>query len=237
MASPSSLNARRLVARVKLRWSRYLNLLLMLSMPGSREAFCQESSHGISRPVSVVDAIEMTRLADPLYLSGGSSRGRVAQFSPDLKHFVVLLTKGNLQHNTNEFSLLLYKTSEAFNTPSPDVLLTMASSSNREAIKEVKWLEDNETVAFLGENPAEFPQVYRFNIRTRRLERMTHHPTAIVNYDISANGREVVFVAEPPATKIVDTEKTRREGIVVTTQEIPDILSGDGRVPSWRDSK
>jgi len=172
----------------------------------------------------------MTRLADPLYLDGASSKGRVAQFSPNGKYFLVLLTRGNVERNTNEGYLLLYKTSQAFHSPKPDTLLTMSSSSNRQAIKEIKWLDDNETVTFLGEEPGQLSQVYRFNIRSKHLESITQYPTTLFNYDISADGGEVVFVADPPVTKM-DTEKARREGIVVSTQTLDAILAGDCAKP------
>jgi hypothetical protein len=65
------------------------------------------AGYGTARPVTIVDAIEMTKLADPSYWGGGSSAGRVAQFSPDGTKFVVVLKKGNLENNTNEYSILL----------------------------------------------------------------------------------------------------------------------------------
>jgi hypothetical protein len=60
-----------------------------------------------NRAVTVEDAIEMTRLADPGYLGGGGSAGRVAIFSPDKSRFAVVLRKG---HNSNEYSLILWQT-------------------------------------------------------------------------------------------------------------------------------
>ncbi len=169
----------------------------------------------------------MTRLADDFYFKGGSSAGRVAHFSPDGKQFTIILKKGNVELNTNEFSLLLFHTADALRSPRPEVLLTMSSSSNRDAIKNVNWLEDSETVAFIGENPGEVPQVYTFNVSTKGLTPVTNHSTAIVNYAISKNGKEVFFAADPPRTRFADTEEARRAGIVITTQSIDRILSGD----------
>jgi hypothetical protein len=139
----------------------------------------------------------------------------------------VLLRKGNLEQNTNEFSLFLFQTAEAFSSPKPELLLRMSSSSNRDAIKNVNWLEDNETVAFIGENRGQVPQLYTVNVRTKGLAKLTTHATPIGNYAISANGQKVLFAADPPPRKIVDTEETRRNGIVITTQPLPDVLAGD----------
>ena len=105
------------------------------------------------RPVTVADSIQMTRLGDPSYTDGAPSKGIVAKFSPDGKHFVVVLKKGNLEANTNEYSLVLFQTAEVFQSPEPRVLVSLASSSNRPAIDNVRWLDDNDTILFLGEHP------------------------------------------------------------------------------------
>jgi dipeptidyl aminopeptidase/acylaminoacyl peptidase len=194
---------------------------------GGFATFAQNASDGRKRPVTVEDAILMTRLADDRYFKGGPSSGHVAHFSPDGKQLIFVLSKGNLDRNTNEFSLLLYHTADVLRSSKSEVLVTMSSSSNRSAIKNATWLEDSETVAFIGENFGEVPQVYMFNIKTKRLNRVTSHPTAVVNYAISANGKEVFFAADPPNTRFVDPEEARRSGIVITTQSIYRILSGD----------
>jgi len=182
------------------------------------------------RAVTVPDSIEMTRLSDSDY-DLGASKGHVAKFSPDGSQFLIVVEKGNLQSNTNECSVLLFRTSEVWHSPKPQVLLTMISSSNREAIQNIRWLPDNETVAFLGENSGEVPQVYTFNIRTKRLNRVTNHATPIIRYDISSDGKVIIFEAEPPLRKSVDTPETRRKGLVVSTQNLLDILTGDRYPP------
>jgi dipeptidyl aminopeptidase/acylaminoacyl peptidase len=178
------------------------------------------------RGVTVADAIQMRRLGDPAYF-GGSSKFNVANFSPDGKRFIVIVTKGNLEQNTNQYALLLFRTSLLFNSPKPEVLLKMSSSSNREGIKDLKWLSDNETVVFIGENLRDSPQVYALNIRTKRLERLTSHPTPIVAFDTTEKGDELIFQADPPEKRVMDTAQARRDGIVVTTQLLKQLLAGD----------
>ena len=172
------------------------------------------------------DAIEMTRLADPEYTAGGPSKGRVANFSPDGKRFVVALRKGNLEKNANEFSLLLFESSKVFSTPARDVLFTMASSSNRDAIKHLRWLNDNETLAFIGETPGSLPQIYTFSTRTRRLQQRTHHATGVNGYDITGDGREIVFIADPPPSGAGEDTRIQRQGIFIEGQTLPDLMAG-----------
>src|SRR5207253_4550473 len=136
--------------------------------------------------------------------------GLVAHFSPDGKRFVVVLRRGNLKQNTNDFSLLLYQTDTVFHSPKPDILLRMSSSSPyRAAISEIGWLADSETLAFLGESPDEVSQVYTFNVRTRLLKKLTNHPTAITSYALTGDGRELVFAAEPTPTNNIETDQER----------------------------
>jgi dipeptidyl aminopeptidase/acylaminoacyl peptidase len=168
--------------------------------------------------VTVSDAIRMTVWANREYFLGGVSNDPVALFSPDGTQFVIVLRRGNLEANTNEYSLLLFWTKDAFNNPKPDVLTTMSSSSNHEAIENVRWLNDNETVVFLGENVGENPEIYSLNVKSLHLEKLTHHPTPVVAYDISPNGQTIVYEAAPQRTSSSTTEATRKNGVVISTQ-------------------
>src|SRR5215468_5740527 len=178
------------------------------------------------RAVTVADTIEMTEWADRRYTAGAPSAGRVGVFSPDGKQFVVLLKKGNLATNTNEYSIVWFD-AETSPAARPQVLITMTSSSNREGIKNVKWLGDNETIVFLGENSGEIPQVYSLSVKSRKLTKLTSHPTPIVSYDISRSGDQIVFEAHPPSIKKIDTPEVRRKGIVITGGYPDNILTED----------
>ncbi len=169
----------------------------------------------------------MTQWADRNYAAGGSSTGRVGIFSPDGKRFAVVLKKGNLTSNTNELSILLFDTKTSSEKAKPQLLVTMSSSSNREGIKNVKWLDDNETIVFLGENPGETPQIYSLNIKSRRWRKLTSHSSVIVAYEISRSGGQIVFEAHPPSVKKIDTPEVRRKGIVITGGYPDDILTED----------
>lgn len=180
------------------------------------------------RPISVKDSIGMTMLATSYF---GNEPNQIAHFSPDGQRFVLLLKKGNLEGNTNEYSVLLYRAADALRAPKPEVLLQMSSSSNREAIIQLRWLADSHTLTFIGENPGESSQVYSFNIGTRRLKRLTNQPTPILNYDITPNGRVLTFIAEPAPAKIAEPEKELSREIVIQGQSLDRILAGDYSLP------
>jgi dipeptidyl aminopeptidase/acylaminoacyl peptidase len=167
----------------------------------------------------------MTKLGYPEYWWGAPARGHVAQFSPDREKFVVVLRRGDLENNTNEYSMLLWQTQDIFRSPASDVLLTMSSSSNRPAIQNVKWLPDNETVVFLGENVGEQSQLYALNVQTRTLRKLSESRDNILAYDVSPSGGYFAYVASSVAENLWD-DKTRRTGVRISTQMIEDILAG-----------
>jgi dipeptidyl aminopeptidase/acylaminoacyl peptidase len=174
----------------------------------------QEARSGEKRPITVDDMIGMTSVSS------------AAVFSPDGKKFLLVLKRGNVSKNTNEFSLLLYLSSKVLTTSRPTVLVNMVSSSNREAISHVRWLSDSERIVFLGENPGELPQVYEVNASTHLVRALTSHATGIANFDITADGRTLLFAAEP--TKKLgrhDWEEISRQGVLVEGHELSDLLA------------
>jgi dipeptidyl aminopeptidase/acylaminoacyl peptidase len=182
------------------------------------------------RPVTVRDVISMKRLGLPdNVLSGpvGPIRDLAVSFSPDGKRFVVILKKGNLDQDTNDYSVLLYHTSQALSSPQPEVLFTLSSSSNREAVRNIKWLADSETLAFIGEDLGELPQVYEYSVPKNRLDKVTTHPTAVVAYEISADGKTILFEADPAAQNFGNSGIGNAAAITITTQGIIEILAGD----------
>jgi hypothetical protein len=176
------------------------------------------------RPVTVADSIQMTRLGDPSYTNGAPSKG-VAKFSPDGKRFVVILRKGNLEANTNEYSLVLFQTSAVFQSPEPQVLVSLASSSNRPAIDNVLWLDDNDTILFLGEHPGEQTQLYSLKCSSKELTKLTSSATNLTSFVTTANGKEIVFTAKSAVSTFL-TAKASRNGIAVTSEDVTDLIRG-----------
>jgi len=178
------------------------------------------------QPVTVRDVVSMTRLEDTSFISGNSS---IAHFSPDGSRFVVVVRKGNMERKTNDFSLLLYSTADALHSPKPGVLVTMSSTSERDAITKVQWLADNETLAFLGEEPGEKPQVYKFNVRSKKLARLTDHHTTVYDYAIDDEGQGVVFRAASPSMESINNgspQQSSLKQVVINGQELISLLRG-----------
>ena len=138
------------------------------------------------RGVTVADVIEMTQIVtlddDPL-----------ASFSPDGTRVIVVVKKGNLRDNTNEYSILLWKDKGIDEWSLPRSLLTLRSSSIRPAIRHVRWLADSKTILFLGESKGELQQVYSLDTERSLLAKLTNHPTNVLSYSATADGHTLVF--------------------------------------------
>jgi len=169
-----------------------------------------------------------------MYTQGGSSKGIVAKFSLDGKHFVVILKKGNLEANTNEYSLVLFQAAEVFQSPAPRVLVSLASSSNRPAIDDVRWLDDNDTILFLGEHPGEQTQLYSLKCSSGELKKLTSSATNLTSFVATASGEEVVYAAKNAVSTFL-TESALQQGIVVTNELVTDLIQGSYGGPQGDD--
>ncbi len=150
--------------------------------------------------------------------------------SPDGRLHAVVVKRGDVERNTNVFSLLVFKSEALFAGPKPDTVLTLASSSNRPAIGHVRWLADSRSLVFLGERPGESPQVYTLDLGTRQLTPRTSHATEISSYDIAPSGNSVVYAAKPVADTSTYASMRQRGFVLRPAQFVGDVLMG-----AWAD--
>jgi dipeptidyl aminopeptidase/acylaminoacyl peptidase len=179
------------------------------------------------RPATVTDLVSMVKPGDPIYdatFLGKDIADKIALFSPNQEKFIVLLKKGVIQNNTNQYSILLWRTAEVFTTPTPDVVVTLSSSSNEPAIAGLQWL-DNDTIAFIGKQPGEPAQAFTLNLRERVPKKLTNHPTNLVWFGVDRSGRHVSYIAENPAQTLFN-DITKRRGLVVSDEPIEELITG-----------
>jgi dipeptidyl aminopeptidase/acylaminoacyl peptidase len=198
-----------------------------LAVPMRRSAGIRNTTEGSERrqqhAVTVADAIQMTQFGDLNYIRGMSAKYDVAHFSPNGKQFVIVTARGNIDTNTNEYFLLLFQTDQALRSPVAEVLVTMSSSSNSPGISDITWV-NNSTIAFRGENPGEVQQVYEVDCETRRITKLTNQPSGITAYAFTPNGKEFFFLTPRPEPFLDGS--AARQGVVITTQLLPDLLAG-----------
>ena len=106
------------------------------------------------QPVTVADTISMTEVVDE-----GSGLQDFMLLSPDQEHFTVVVKRGDLRTDERVFSLLVFRTSAVFYEQTQTVA-ALASSSNEDGIRDVRWLND-QTLTFLGTTPQAGSQVTR----------------------------------------------------------------------------
>ena len=188
-------------------------------------AICVCTSSSGQRDITVEDSIEMTRWADADYLLGADPESNIASFSPDGKRFVIVLRKADLAKNANVYSVYLFTTSSVFDSQVPRTLVRMFSTSNDPAIRGVKWLSDSQSLAFIGVREPGPSEVYTLHIGARRLVQRTHHRTGVDQFDISPDGKRIVFTAKGKDGPELSQEQ-RMHGIVVETQTLEQILGG-----------
>ena len=214
---PEKMNARRssLLILICLAGAPWLVSIQAAAAQAAGKASTERSA--AKSPVTVADAIEMTQIGHRPGSDDYRSHDNVVEFSPDRSKFVFVTSRGNLKNNTVEFSLLVFRTADAFQSSSPEVVATLASSSNRDAVTKVNWLPDNDTIVFLGEQPGENPQVYKVSCRTRQLVKLTNQPTLIADYAVSRAGDRIIYVAPPELGPVLSEEKLQR-GFAITSE-------------------
>lgn len=196
-------------------------LVFLIVLPAFGEG--NESSSGEGRRLTVADTIQMTAWANRSYAWNSAPDGPVAIFSPDRSQFIVALKRGNIDRDTVESSLLLFESKSVFLHPQPRILITMSSTSNRDAIQGAKWLDDK-SVVFLGESPGATPQIYRLEVESGHIQKLTDHPTPIVAFDMSKEGGEIVYEAMPQVDAISDAHDAIKSAIPITTQRLADLF-------------
>jgi hypothetical protein len=190
-------------------------------------------------PVTVADLIGMTTV-------GGQAEEycnfECTVVSPDGEMVAVLVRRGNLVRNTIDYSLLTFRTADLLRASRPDTVATRSSSSNRPAFARLRWLADNATLAFLGEDELKQQQVYTVDTRTHAVTQRTHATAEILSsfagatgYDITTIGGPVFYIANPSDTG--QYADLRAHGFVLSPHARVDAaITGNWRgvVPSLR---
>ena len=180
-----------------------------------------QSNEEAKHHITVADTIRMTTLPETACAGGDAAGSRFACFSPNGERFVVVTETGHPDTNENEFFLLLFETNEALHHPSAKRLLSMRSRSNRDAIRNVKWV-GNDKLYFIGEVHGT-AQVYSLSVRTRQLRRWTNHPGPIVDFDVDGQENAIVYAAEPSPPSKQSIEEKIGHGYAITLETLGEV--------------
>ena len=87
------------------------------------------------------------------------------------------------------------------------------------------WLDDNDTILFLGERPGETAALYSLKCSSKELIRLTNHATNITSFVTTANGQVIAYASESPVATFL-TESVARKGFAVTNELVTDLIRG-----------
>ena len=186
------------------------------------------------RPITVADIVELTAIgSQPWGLSLDKRQEDIDIRSVDGRLSATVIRKPNIARNAIDYALLVFRVRDLLDRPRPDTALHWSSTSNRAAIHKLKWLDDSRTIAFLGEQPGEQPQVYTIDTETREVTRRSVSRTIVTDYAV--NGTYLFIEAEEPRDT-TGFAAMRRDGFAVSPlQFVGDLAGGDwaGVPPAW----
>lgn len=145
----------------------------------------QTPEAGALRPFRVEDGIQLQRFEPQ---SGGTFIP-----SPDGSHLFFVQSRGDLSSGHRVFTLSVVDAKTAKTafaqgrplTPSDVLTATLQTATNDGAISQARWIDNGQAIAFLGVSGAEKPQVYRFDLSSRRLERITNATQGVTGFDLN----------------------------------------------------
>jgi dipeptidyl aminopeptidase/acylaminoacyl peptidase len=187
---------------------------------GAQQINATSSKHS----VTVRDMISVQGIAGPYPDSTYSPSTDFAVFSPNGQYFAFAVSRGNLETNTTDSTLCLFRTSE-LPQATPKRLLTFSSASNRAPISEIRWAADGRTIYFLGSRGGGATELYGFSLISGALRELTHHQTSLQSYALSDIG-VIVYAAEPALAPLI-TQDILKHGIHVTGENVIDLLRGE----------
>src|ERR1700683_3789502 len=121
--------------------------------------------------------------------------------SPDGKKYLVVLERGDIARNGAWVELLSGTTDSLAAAREGRVVARLFSSSTASAddlIKNVQWLGDDEHVTFLWDDGRLPARVVSVDVRSGKMETVVERAMPIVEYDMTRDGRNVVFVTSTP---------------------------------------
>ncbi len=180
------------------------------------------------RPLTVKDSIETTQFLQPY----GSSPVLI---SPDRKKYLVVLERGDVAKNGAWIEMLSGSTVSMDAARRATVVARLFSKSTAWATdlaKNVRWLDDSKHVTLLWDDGQKPRRIVSVDVRDGKIETLAQYSTPIAAYDISRDGRTVIFVAQGRHNVSEGTSLERR-GFAISNQSVMSILEGslDGWTP------
>ena len=202
-------------------------LILVEAFCSAGLSFCQEkAATPETRPVIVADTIRMTRIAGRGFYPPWFPKTGFAVFSPDGKHFAIVIVQGNPKKRIPTSTLCWSFALQTCSTMGCQEHLSLCRL--RQIVMELLTLNGRKTMtlfSFSGSSADELTQLYSVRCTSGRVEKLTNNATSLVSYALSEPGDTIVFAAEGQKRSIIN-EDVLQEGFHVTTEDVSDLIRG-----------
>ncbi len=138
----------------------------------------------------------------------------VATFSPDGEYVAVLIRSGDPDELGNEGRLLVYRSGTLLRDAAPVEVAHFSSKTNAAPIGKVRWLDDSRTLVFAATDTEE-SAVYRVNVESRDLLKLTRETSQLMDYDVTASGDHLVVRTQTRALLPAQNPECQRRGCLV----------------------
>lgn len=207
-----------------------IGTLFMVAVVNISGIHCTSASPKLPK-FTAKHSIEMTRLAEPFLTVEGPLEATGTYPAPDGTKVVFVTRRGNLTTGRNEFSLHLMQTrdireflsSQSDVRPHSTILTVSETSSFRNAIDGVTWVQNGNRIAFIGRHDGDVGQVYVIDMESHKIKKLTNVFHDIRSFSLSADGRRLVYAQFIPANW--DSRNSR--GYAVVDQPIGHLTSID----------
>jgi Prolyl oligopeptidase family len=179
----------------------------------------------VQRDVTTEDVVRFAEIGDPR-TPGADSFDETPNllYSPSGASFAVVVRRGDVERETNDAELIIYRSDGLMTRPKSKLVAEFASSENRPPISFLRWLSDDQLL-FLGNNGTSLPQVYEVMLRTGKVTQLTTATDQIIGFFTTEDGNYVVTFDQVP-----DRPPDRRPDCLEKGCRIPDANLMDTRL-------
>lgn len=209
-----------------------MRLLLVASLCAFLWAISSANAAPVPAGPTVRDVVEFTRIVEP---AGKLPEELRRQISPDGTRAFIVVRRADVSTDRIHYEIQLLSLEPARlargNPPPPETVLTLDSGqepyAGDPAIQRVRWLDDH-SLLFTGRTETGFNQAYRLDLPSKTVTRLTWENMPIVSFDVSRDGRRMVYAVQVPNPPMKDGARS----IVIGTQSFWSVKWGQQRLQS-----
>jgi dipeptidyl aminopeptidase/acylaminoacyl peptidase len=201
---------------------------VVLALAGFLATFASPRAEVRQKRFTVRDSVEAAQF---ISINGSNP----VLLSPDAKRYLAVIVKGDIARNGSWVELLSGSTASLDLASRISVVARLFSKSTAQAdqlIRNVRWLKGGQQIAFLWDGGTRPPEVIALDLSTRKITTLAQRPTPIADYDVSGDGRTIVFTAQSGHSS-QESLSLDQQGVAVTNQSLWALLAGhlDGWMP------